>query len=145
MKCKERRSQVMRVACETFGKILLKWKRDFIRYAPKTIEHLYELIRQKIEIVKNSASAVVLTLIKVCPDKSRCKILDILGKEGTTSKFQHLKTEIFRFLIVYFVHQSPTLKNETKFWNILMGYTQKGVKDSVVQVIIFYTVQINTI
>ena len=46
----DRRTQVMRVACESLAKIVLRWRADFVRYANKTIEKMMESVRQKIEI-----------------------------------------------------------------------------------------------
>eukprot|EP01084_Bolivina_argentea_P189066 325266_1 len=48
--CRDRRSNVMRVACETEAKIIQKWKKQFSKYSCPLIESLYEIVRLKIEI-----------------------------------------------------------------------------------------------
>lgn len=64
----DRRTQVMRVACESLAKIVLRWKADFVRYANKTIEKMMESVRQKIEITHMSGAAVVRCILRHVPD-----------------------------------------------------------------------------
>ena len=64
----DRRTQVMRVACESLAKIVLRWKGDFVRYANKTIDKMMESVRQKIEITHISGAAVIRCILRNVPD-----------------------------------------------------------------------------
>eukprot|EP01084_Bolivina_argentea_P269933 458878_1 len=127
---KDRRSNVSRVACEAFSKIMLYWGNEFLKYSYTTIEYLYELVRQKIAVVHQSGYNTLLVLLKNCGDHKHCKIMDILGREATTSKFENLKKDCFDLLLIYLDEQSAELKAKKEFWSKLMEYTTKGVKDN---------------
>ena len=47
---RDRRSNVMRVACETEAKIIRRWRKEFSKYGTTLIEYMYELVRLKIAI-----------------------------------------------------------------------------------------------
>ena len=127
---KDRRSGVSRVACECFAKIILRWKNEFLRYSYTTIEYIFELVRQKIKVVHESGMNVLTVLLKNCGDHKEFKMMNIFGKEGTTSKFVNLQKDCFDLLLLYLKMQNSTLKSRKEFWSKLLGYTQKGVNDT---------------
>ena len=130
VQAKDRRSGVSRVACEVFAKIILRWKNEFLKYSYTTIEYIYELVRQKIKVVHESGLSVLIVLLKNCGDHKEFKMMDILGKEGTTSKFVNLQKDCFDLLLLYVKQQNETLKSKKEFWSKLMEYTKKGVNDT---------------
>eukprot|EP01084_Bolivina_argentea_P237861 399640_1 len=130
VQARDRRSSVSRVACEVLAKIILRWKNDYLKYAYTTIEYIYELVRQKIQVVHESGYNVLTVLLKNCGDHKECKMLDILGREGTTSKFVNLQKDCFDLLHLYLTQQNENLKSKQKFWDKLLEYTQKGINDT---------------
>ena len=127
---KDRRSNVSRVACECLAKVIVRWKGEYLKYSYTTIEYIYELVRQKIKVVHESGYNVLVVLLKNCGDHKECKILDILGREGTTSKFVNLQQDCFDLLLLYLTQQSEQLKSRDLFWTKLVSYTQLGVNDT---------------
>ena len=126
---RDRRSNVMRVACETEAKIIRRWTKEFSKYGCTLIEYIYELIRIKIKVNNQYGKAVLICLVKNCPDRSKLKFLEALGKEANTSKYQNLKKDLFDVLLIYFNHQTDSLKEDEEFWKLLMSVTKKGVED----------------
>ena len=127
---KDRRSNVSRVACECLAKIMTRFKGEYLKYSYTTIEYLYELVRQKIKVVHESGYNVLVVLLKNCGDHKECKMLDILGREATTSKFVNLQKDCFDLLLLYLTQQSDALKSKEHFWTKLVKYTEKGVDDT---------------
>ena len=130
VQAKDRRSGVCRVACECFAKIILRWKNEFLKYSYTTIEYIFELVRQKIKVVHESGLNVLIILLKNCGDHKEFKMMDILGKEGTTSKFVNLQKDCFDLLLLYLKRQNDSLKSKKEFWSKLIEYTKKGVNDT---------------
>lgn len=126
---RDRRSNVMRVACETEAKLICRWKKEFSKYGCTLIEHIYELVRLKIEINNRCGKNVLNCLVKNCPDRSKLRFLELIGKEANTSQYKHLKKDLFDVLLVYFHHQTDSLKEDENFWKTLMEITKKGVQD----------------
>merc|ERR1712244_161864 len=62
-------------------------------------------------------------------DSSKLKFLELLGREANESKYQNLKKDCFEILLVYFHHQTDSLKQDDNFWKTLMKITKKGVED----------------
>jgi len=126
---KDPRTSVQRVACEAFSKMVRRWNKDYLRYAPKNIEKMYELVRINVLITSQSGTGVVRTIIKAVPDSRRLTIMEALGNEATTSKFQDLKATCFDFLCLYLSKQTPALKGDDEFWKKLIPYAEAGIKD----------------
>eukprot|EP01084_Bolivina_argentea_P108198 193353_1 len=128
---KDRRSNVMRVACETLAKIIIKYKNEFLRYSYKTIEYIFELIRQKIFVVHITGFNLLSTIFKHCSDHKEFKMMHILGREGTNSKFQNLQQYCFDLLLIYFdSNKNNKHKQKDEFYIDLMQYVTKGINDS---------------
>ncbi|ETO17641.1 hypothetical protein RFI_19679, partial [Reticulomyxa filosa] len=126
---KDPRTAVQRVSCEALSKIIRRWNKDYLRYAPKTIEKMYELVRINVLITSQSGTGVIRSIVKVVPDSRRFTIMESLGNEATTSKFQDLKATCFDFLCLYLSKQVPALKGEDEFWTKLLPYAEAGLKD----------------
>eukprot|EP01084_Bolivina_argentea_P140316 246719_1 len=126
---RDRRSNVMRVACEAEAKIIQRWKSQYSKYGTALIEYMYELIRLKINVNNMMGRSVLRCLVKNCPDTKKLRFLELLGKEANNSKYQNLKKDCFDLLTEYFKHQTNALKQDSNFWDTLMKYTSKGVQD----------------
>merc|ERR1719242_518834 len=128
---KDRRSGVMRVACECVAKLVLRWKDEYLRYAYATMETMLELVRQKIQIVRLSGLAVLTVIVKNCGDhQGTLRMLDILGTTAVSSKFVNLKKDCFDLLHLYLMEQPFALHTENTFWSKLIEFTKLGVNDS---------------
>jgi len=126
---KDPRTAVQRVTCEALSKIIRRWSKDYLRYAPKTIEKMYELVRINVLITSQSGTGAIRTVIKTVPDSRRLTIMEALGNEATNSKFQDLKATCFDFLCLYLSKQPPSLKGDDEFWTKLVPYVEAGIKD----------------
>merc|ERR1712113_779810 len=73
--------------------------------------------------------SVLICLVKNCPDRSKLKFLELLGKEANNSKYQNLKKDCMDIITIYFHHQTQSLKEDEAFWKLLMQITKKGVED----------------
>ena len=124
---RDRRSNVMRVASQAEAKLIARWKREFQKYGGTLIEYTYELVRVKIDVVNKMGKRLLECLVRNVPDKSNLSFMERLGTEANSSKYQNLKKDCFDVLLVYFHHQTDSLKNDDKFWKAIMDITKKGV------------------
>eukprot|EP01083_Nonionella_stella_P303820 1053073_1 len=128
---KDRRSNVMRVACEVLSKIIMRWGNVYLRYANSTITYIYELVRLKIFVVHITGCSLLSTLFKHCADHKEYKMMHLLGDEAVDSKFQNLQKDCFDLLLVYFQSKkNEKHKKKDEFYQGLMGYVVKGVEDA---------------
>eukprot|EP01084_Bolivina_argentea_P067255 122516_1 len=128
---KDRRSNVMRVACEVLSKIIMRWGNVYLRYAYSTITYIYELVRLKIFVVHITGYSLLSTLFKHCADHKEYKMMHLLGDEAVDSKFQNLQKDCFDLLLVYFQSKkNEKHKKKDEFYQGLMGYVVKGVEDA---------------
>ena len=78
LQARERRSQVMRCATEVFAKVVTHWTEHYLKFAPRTIEIMFELVRQKIEVCIMSGSGAIRCILRHCKDDKSYCILAIL-------------------------------------------------------------------
>ena len=58
----------MRETCIAFAKIMIARRANFLKFAPRVLETLYECIRVKIEIVSVTAQQCAKVMVKFLPD-----------------------------------------------------------------------------
>ena len=58
----------MRETCIAFAKIMIARRANFLKFAPRVLETLYECIRVKIEIVSVTAQQCAKVMVKYVPD-----------------------------------------------------------------------------
>lgn len=122
---------VMRETCIALAKIMTGKRAQFLKFAPRLLDTLYECIHvQKPEILHLSAHQCARTMVRFVPDSKHFPLFARITDGVCDTKFVRVRTSSYEFVnriltTMVIADQSRT----DKFWNLMEICLKSGIND----------------
>lgn len=123
---------VVHDCCVVLAKLVEARGEWLVRYAPRMIQVLFEVIRLNVEIMSNSANAVATLFIRKCTDK-KGQILEKLI-EALKTKYDKCRVAAIEYVIIQIEKTDENESVGKNFWQQVGKGIQRCIKDANEQV-----------
>ena len=127
----DRKAYVMREACVCLGKIMIARRAQFVKFAVRTLEALYEIIKINGDKRHFCAHQAAKVLIRFIPDSKKFPIFAIVTKGCTEKAFSLTRNSSFEYVnhILARMVQVDQSRND-RFWAYMDKILESGLNDS---------------
>lgn len=127
----DRKSYVIREACICLGKIMIARRAQYVKFAVRTLEALYEIIKINDEKTHISAHQAAKVLIRFIPDSKKFPIFNIVCKGCQEKSFVLTKNSSFEYVnhILARMVQVDQARND-RFWAYMEKILDAGLSDA---------------
>merc|ERR1712190_400221 len=94
----DKKNYVIRETCVCFGKIMIARRAQFVKFAVRTLEALYEIIKINDDKTHNSAHQAAKVLIRFIPDSKKFPIFAIVTKGCQEKAFLQTRDSSFEYV-----------------------------------------------
>merc|ERR1712087_35387 len=121
----------IREACICLGKIMIARRAQFVKFAVRTLEALYEIIKINDDKTHYSAHQAAKVLIRFIPDSKKFPIFAIVTKGCTEKSFSLTRNSSFEYVnhILARMVQVDQSRND-RFWAYMDKILESGLNDS---------------
>ena len=127
----DRNNYVIREACICLGKIMIARRAQYVKFAVKTLEALYEIIKINDEKIHISAHQAAKVLIRFIPDSKKFPIFAIVSRGCTDKSFLLTRNSSFEYVnhILARMVQVDQQRND-RFWAYMEKVLDSGLSDA---------------
>eukprot|EP01084_Bolivina_argentea_P032154 59477_1 len=126
----DRNSYIVRETCICFGKIMIARRTQFIKFALKTFEALYELLKISDEKIHISAHQAAKALIRFIPDSKKFQIFAVVCKGCCEKQFTQIRQYSFEYVnhVLARMIKCDQDRND-RFWLKMEKILESGLSD----------------
>lgn len=130
LQLQDRKSYVVRETCVCLAKVMIARRAQFIKFALRTLEALYEIIRLNDDKMHTSAHQAAKVLIRFIPDSKKFPIFAIVAKGCTDKQFATTRVSSFEYVnhVLARMVQVDQERND-RFWNYVQKVLASGLAD----------------
>eukprot|EP01084_Bolivina_argentea_P160560 279588_1 len=127
----DRNSYIVRETCICFGKIMIARRAQFVKFALRTLEALYEVLKINDEKIHISAHQAAKVLIRFIPDSKKFPIFAFVCKGCCEKTFKQIRQSSFEYVnhILARMVQCDQDRND-RFWAYMAKLLDSGLSDA---------------